>query len=149
MKILVINGVNMDMLGKRDKNVYGQLTLKQLNAKVRRYAAQKGAKAVFFQSGSEDKLCRKICKNTADAVILHAGAYSHYSYALRDAVECCGKPVAEAHLSDISNREDFRKTRVLDGVVVAAFWGEKEASYFKAVDRLIAGYKVDGGKNEK
>lgn len=136
MKILIINGVNLNMLGRRDPIIYGDLTLKELNFTVKKYAATKNAKTEFFFSNSESQIVSKLQKTHADGVILNAGAYSHYSYAIRDCIECIGKAVVEVHLSDIENREDFRKIRVFDGVVKACFYGEKEKSYFKAVDYL-------------
>ncbi|HRX13852.1 MAG TPA: type II 3-dehydroquinate dehydratase [Eubacteriales bacterium] len=136
MKILIINGVNLNMLGRRDRAIYGDLTLKELNFAVKKYASAKQAKTEFFFSNSESEIVSKLQKTHADGVILNAGAYSHYSYAIRDCIESINKPVIEVHLSDIENREDFRKIRVFDGVVKKCFYGEKEKSYFKAVDYL-------------
>jgi len=138
MKILIINGVNLNMLGRRDRSIYGDLTLKELNFAVKKYAATKKAKTEFFFSNSESEIVSKLQKTNADGVILNAGAYSHYSYAIRDCIESIGRPVIEVHLSDIENREDFRKIRIFDGVVKTCFYGEKEKSYFKAVDYLCA-----------
>jgi len=138
MKILIINGVNLNMLGRRDRSIYGDLTLKELNFAVKKYAATKNAKTEFFFSNSESEIVSKLQKTRADGVILNAGAYSHYSYAIRDCIESIAKPVIEVHLSDIENREDFRKIRIFDGVVKTCFYGEKEKSYFKAVDYLCA-----------
>ncbi len=136
MKILVVNGPNLNMLGRRDPNHYGPLTLDELNNAVRGYARAKGAETEFFFSNCEGELITELQNSRADGIILNAGAYSHYSYALRDCVEILPQPVVEVHLSDISKREDWRKTRVLDGVARACFFGEKEKSYFHAVDFL-------------
>lgn len=140
MKILIVNGANLNMLGLRAREHYGALTLDELNAAVAAYAAEKGVRTQFFFSNSEGELITALQKTDADAVILNAGAYSHYSYALRDCVECIPRPVVEVHLSDITNREAFRKTRVLEGVAAACFYGEKELSYKKAVDFIIENY---------
>lgn len=130
------------MLGKRDKTLYGSLTLKEINAAVEAYAQEKGIKTEFFQSNCEGEIIDALHNAKADGIILNAGAYSHYSYAIRDAVECAPAAV-EVHLSDITKREDFRKIRVLEGVVKACFMGKKEKSYFEAVD-----YFADRLKNQ-
>ncbi len=137
MKILVINGVNLHMLGKRKEAHYGAFDLKQLEDCVTKYAKEKGVETECFQSNYEGAVVEKITKNDADGIILNAGAHTHYSYAIADAVECCGKPVVEVHLSDVENREDFRKFSVLTRVCVARFFGKKEKSYYEAVDFLI------------
>ena len=134
MKILVINGPNLDMLGKRDPSHYGSLTLNQLNKQVAFYAKQKGAKTNFFQSNCEGAIITAITHTKCDAIILNAGAYSHTSYAIRDAIECCGKFVVEVHLSDVSSREDFRKIRVFEQVTKGYFYGKQKQSYFDALD---------------
>lgn len=137
MKVLVINGVNLHMLGKRKAEHYGTMTLEDLQNAVKNYADGKNIETEFFQSNCEGRLVDKITQNDADAIILNAGAYTHYSYAIADAVECCGKPVAEVHLSDVENREDFRKISVLTPVCAARFYGKKEKSYFEALDWLV------------
>lgn len=136
MKILVINGVNLNMLGKRDQNHYGSMTLDELNARVKAYAENKGIETEFYFSNCEGEIVTKLQKTDADGVVLNAGAYTHYSYAIRDCIECIKPMVVEAHLSDITSREPFRKIRAFDGVVGGCFYGEKEISYFKAVDFL-------------
>lgn len=136
MKILVINGPNMDMLGKRDPALYGDMTLRQLNKRVADYARKKGVKTVFFQSGCEGKIVMMINRFSCDGILLNAAAYSHTSIAIRDAIECCGKKVVEVHLSDITAREDFRKVRMFDGMVAACFYGEGLNSYLKGIDFL-------------
>lgn len=141
MKILVINGVNLHMLGKRKAEHYGTLTLAQLEDMVSSYISAKGMTAECYQSNCEGQLVDKITCNDADAIILNAGAYTHYSYAIADAIECCGKPVVEVHLSDVENREDFRKKSVLTPVCAARFYGRKQHSYFDAVDYLAGSLK--------
>lgn len=137
MKILVLNGVNLGLLGRREPTIYGTKTLRELNRELKTYAAG-ATRLSFFQTDSESRLIKKLHRCRADGIILNAGAYSHYSYALRDAVDACGLPVVETHLSDITSREPFRKVRVLDGVVAAAFWGEGIDSYKKALDFLLS-----------
>lgn len=134
MKILLLNGVNMNMLGKRNADHYGTDTLAELEQKVIAYAKEKGASVVCAQSNCEGKLVNMLQQADCDAVIFNAGAYSHYSYALRDCIECIDAPVIEVHMSDIYNREDFRKVDVLKEVCAGYFWGKGIQSYFDAVD---------------
>lgn len=129
------------MLGKRDQTHYGALTLNELCAQVKNYAAARGAEVRFFQSNCEGEIINALHAAKEEGIILNAGAYTHYSYAIRDAVECLSVPVVEVHLSDIYSREDFRKVRVLEGVVKACFVGKKEKSYFEAVDFLAEYFK--------
>ena len=136
MKILIVNGPNLHMLGKRKAEHYGSLTLAQLEKQVADYAAKNDVETEFFQSNCEGRLIDVITDNDADAIVLNAGAYAHYSYAIADAVECCGKPVVEVHLSDVEKREDFRKKSVLTPVCAARFYGKKQGSYFDAIDWL-------------
>ena len=146
MKILIINGPNLHMLGKRNPQHYGSLTLKQLNKEISNYSKLKKCKVFFAQSNCEGKLINYITKNKCDAIIINAGAYSHTSYALRDAIECCGKPVVEVHLSDVTNREDFRKIRIFKEVVKGYFYGKQTQSYLDAVDFLLG---LEGKINEE
>ncbi len=138
MKLLIVNGVNLNMLGKRDSAHYGTFTLTQLNREIRKYARGKGIKTAFVQSNCEGRLVGYLQKCKADGVILNAGAYTHYSYALRDCIADMKVEVVEVHLSDIYNREEFRKTDVLRDVVSKVYYGEKQYSYFKAVDYFAA-----------
>ena len=96
MKILVLNGVNLGRLGKRQPEIYGFDTLRALNKRLKRYASAKNITLKFFQTDSEPALLKKINRVSLDAIILNAGAWSHYSYAVRDAVAACCVPVVEA-----------------------------------------------------
>lgn len=137
MKILLLNGVNMNMLGKRKAEFYGTDTLVQLENKVKQYANERGATVVCAQSNCEGKLIDVLQQTDCDGVVFNAGAYSHYSYALRDCIECLNVPVVEVHMSNIYEREAFRKTDVLHDVCSAAFVGEGINGYFKAIDFLL------------
>lgn len=137
MKILLLNGANLNMLGKRDPSLYGAQTLAQLQKQVRLYAKQLGAKLISKHSNSEGALIDLLQRVKADAVVLNAGAYSHYSYALRDCIECLGVPVAEVHMTDIYAREEFRHTDVLKDVCAATFIGNGVQSYLDAVKYLV------------
>ena len=137
MKFLVINGVNLNLTGKREKSVYGTETLEEINAKIANFAKNNGDKTEFFQSNYEGALVEKIhqayLEKSADAIILNAGAYTHYSYALRDAIAAVEIPVAEVHMSNVHAREEFRKISVLSEVCVGTVCGFGAGSYLAAI----------------
>ena len=137
MKILLLNGVNMNMLGKRNSDYYGTDTLAELERKIIAYAKERGVNVVCAHNNCEGKLIDMLQQADCDAVIFNAGAYSHYSYALRDCIECITIPVIEVHMSDINNREDFRKTDVLKDVCAGYCYGKGLQSYLDAVDIAI------------
>ena len=141
MKILLLNGVNMNMLGKRNADYYGTDTLATLELKVTEYAKQRGADVICKQSNVEGELVNILQQTDCQAVVLNAGAYSHYSYALRDCIECIAVPVIEVHMSDIYHREDFRKVDVLKDVCAGYFYGNGVQSYFDALDFAINNFK--------
>ena len=138
-KILVMNGPNLDMLGTREPAVYGYDTLETLEETVIAYAAERGVKAMCFQSNSEGKLINKLHKAPAkyDAVIYNPGAHTHYSYAIRDAIASIDTPVVEVHLSDVDSREGFRRVSVTAPVCVAQIKGMGIQGYCDAVDYLL------------
>ena len=138
MKLLLLNGVNLNMLGKRDVRHYGTDTLPELEQKVCQYAAKFNVEVVCKQSNIEGELVNILQQTDCDAVIFNAGAYSHYSYALYDCIEYIEPPVVEVHLSDIYAREEFRHVDVLTDVCAARFYGKGVQSYFEAVDYLVA-----------
>lgn len=136
MKFLIINGVNLNLTGKREKNVYGTQTLEQINEKISTALAKTGDSATFFQSNSEGAICDKLHEafltHSADAIVLNAGAYTHYSYAIRDAVAAIDLPVAEVHMSNVHAREAFRKESVLSEVCAGTVFGFGAGSYLAA-----------------
>ena len=134
MKILLLNGVNLNMLGKRDSRFYGTDTLKQLEEKLIKHAADIGVTLVCAQSNIEGELVNILQQTDCDAVVFNAGAYSHYSYALRDCIECISVPVAEVHMSNIYEREAFRHNDVIADVCVARFYGKGINSYIDAIN---------------
>ena len=136
MKILLLNGANLNMLGKRDPRHYGRDTLAELEQKVSLYANELGVELVCEHSNIEGELVNMLQSTECDAVIFNAGAYSHYSYALRDCIECIAIPVIEVHMSNIYEREKFRHVDVLEDVCVARFYGKGVQSYFDAIDYL-------------
>lgn len=141
MKILILNGPNLNMTGIRKKNVYGAETLSDINAKLKAYGEQKGAQMFFYQSNHEGDLIDVIHKsmNDYDGVVLNAGAYTHYSYAIRDAIEAVSEytPFVEVHMSDIHKREDFRKKSVITDVCVKQISGFGKDSYKMGIDLLL------------
>lgn len=136
MKILLLNGVNMNMLGKRKPSLYGVQTLLQLEQQVEAHALTRGASVVAMQSNIEGELVNILQQTDADAVVINAGAYSHYSIALRDCIEDMSVPVVEVHMTDIYAREEFRHVDVLADVCTARFYGKGVQSYLDAVDFL-------------
>lgn len=147
MKILLLNGVNLNMLGRRDPRFYGTITLPELEFIVEEYAEKYDIDVVCKQSNYEGELVEILQKTECDGVVFNAGAYSHYSYALRDCIECLDVPVVETHLSDIYKREEFRHTDVLADVCAARFYGKGVQSYFDAVDYIAKNCKEKQTKN--
>ena len=136
MNILVVHGPNLHLLGRRNPKIYGDSTLEQLNAEVRKRAASLGFKVRIFQSNCEGALIDLLTINSGwtDALVINPGAYTHYSYAIRDAIEALGLPAVEVHLTDISRREPFRRVSVIKPVCLAQFKGGGADSYLKALD---------------
>jgi len=132
MKIMVINGPNLNMLGRRDPVLYGRKSLAEIETDLSALGRELGLETAFFQSNLEGEIVEALQRAgiEADGVILNAGAYTHTSVAVRDAVECCGRPVVEVHLSNPHAREEFRRTSLLAGVcagVIAGFGAESYA----------------------
>ena len=142
MKFLVINGVNLNLTGKREKSVYGSETLEEINAKIAAFAATNGDSVDFYQSNIEGELVNKLHEafltHAYDGILLNAGAYTHYSYALRDAIAAIDIPVAEVHMSNVHAREEFRHTSVLSEVCKGVVCGFGAASYLSALVGLKA-----------
>jgi 3-dehydroquinate dehydratase-2 len=137
-RVAVMHGVNLDALSRRPPEVYGGLSLPQLEREVSHYAHELGLEARFFQSNHEGEYVEELHRSSdyADALILNPGAWTHYAWALRDAVEVAGLPAVEVHLSDIENREEWRRMSVLADVVIARVSGQGVAGYREALARL-------------
>lgn len=145
MKFLLLNGPNLNMLGRRNPDIYGTITLKELEQQCIQYAQSKGIAIECQQSNSEGQLIDILYNSSCDGVVLNAGALTHYGLSLRDCIECLPMPVVQAHLSDITNREDFRKVNVLSDVTVGNCYGKGVASYYEAIDLLssyIEGHRL-------
>lgn len=138
-KLLLLNGPNLDMLGKREPEVYGKDTLATLEQTVWAYAESRGVELACYQSNSESKLMGKIHKAPEKfaGIVFNPGAYTHYSYALRDSVAAINVPVVEVHLSDIETREAFRRVSVIAPVCVAQVKGLGIEGYKRAIDVLL------------
>ena len=133
MKFLFINGVNLNMTGRREMGVYGSLTLDQINARIAKYF--KGDECVFYQSNIEGELCSRLhaaADEGFDGIILNAGAFTHYSYAIRDAIAAIDIPVVEVHMSNVHSREEFRHTSVISAVCRGVIAGFGANSYILA-----------------
>ena len=140
MKFLIVNGVNLNLTGLREKGVYGTQTLEEMNADITAFCASQGDSVCFYQSNIEGELVNKLheafLNKSYDGIILNAGAYTHYSYALRDAIAAIDIPVVEVHISNVHAREEFRKTSVLSEVCKGVICGFGKGSYMAAVCAL-------------
>ena len=130
MKLLFLNGVNLGLTGMREKGVYGSQTLEEINAEIRSHF--KDDECEFFQSDIESEICKKIHEAVCDGIILNAGAYTHYSIAIRDAISSVTTPVVEVHMSNVHSREDFRHVSVLSSVCKGVILGFGKNSYILA-----------------
>ena len=130
MKLLFINGVNLNMTGIREKGVYGSQTLEEINAEIA--AHFKGDKCEFYQSNIEGEICTRLHTADCDGIILNAGAFTHYSYAIRDAIASIKIPVVEVHMSNVHAREEFRHNSVISEVCKGVVAGFGKNSYILA-----------------
>ena len=140
MNILVLHGPNLNLLGEREPEVYGSMTLAQLDAKLQARAKELEVKLRSFQSNHEGELIDLIHKHRrwAQGLVFNPGAYTHYSYALRDAVAAARIPTIEVHLSDVRKREAFRRVSVISPVCLAQISGKGVGSYLEALEKLAA-----------
>lgn len=139
MKILFLNGPNLNLLGQREPAVYGRTTLAEIEARVRKRAGEVGAEIDFRQTNVEGELINWIqgAKNVYDVIVLNAAAYTHTSVALRDAIAAAGVPAIEVHLSNIHAREEFRHKSLIAPVCRGQIAGFGAMSYVLAVDAAI------------
>lgn len=142
MKILVINGVNLDMLGLREPHIYGGRTLAAINKDLAGEAQKLDVQIEFKQSNIEGEIVEFIHSGRDyDGIILNAGAYTHYSIAIRDAISSISTPCVEVHLSNVHKREEFRHTSVISAVCLGVIAGFGENSYKLALQALVDDYK--------
>jgi 3-dehydroquinate dehydratase-2 len=137
-RIEVMHGVNLDQLGRRDPDHYGRATLTELEMGISEAAADVGLATRFFQTNHEGAFVEHLhgLDGLADAIILNPGAWTHYSYAIRDALELTGLPAVEVHLSNVDEREPFRRESVLGDLCVARIAGKGPDGYREALARL-------------
>ena len=139
-RVAVMHGVNLDALDRRPAELYGGLTLSRLETRIEQLAKELGLDARFFQTNHEGDYVNELHRagDYADALLLNPGAWTHYAWALRDAVEIAGLPAVEVHLSDVKNREPFRAVSVLEDVCLASISGQGVDGYRVALERLKA-----------
>lgn len=137
-RVAVVHGVNLDALGGRDPEVYGEFTLDTLELRIKRWARELDLEAIFFQTNHEGELVEYLHRlpERSDGVIINAGAWTHYSWALRDALEIAGVPAVEVHISDVEAREEWRQASVFDGLVLAKVRGEGPDGYRHGLEIL-------------
>ena len=141
MKILVINGPNLNMLGIREPNHYGKETYSDLIEKIQKHADKLNVTVAFRQSNHEGDLVDYIqsAYQTYDGIVINPGAYTHTSIALLDAVKAVGIPTVEVHISDVNSREDFRKISYIRSACVLTISGHGTDGYIEAIDHLTTG----------
>ena len=140
MKILVLNGPNLNMLGVREEDIYGSETLEDIEVKILEIAKESGCEVSFFQSNAEHELIESIhqaFKDNTDAIIFNPAGYTHTSVALRDAILAVQIPFFEVHISDINSREDFRKKSYFSDIAKEVFSGHGTESYILAFKEAI------------
>jgi 3-dehydroquinate dehydratase-2 len=137
-RVEVLHGVNLDMLGRRDPEHYGNVTLVELETQIKRFGRELDLELAFFQTNHEGDFVERLHRlpDAADAAILNAGAWTHYSWAIRDALETAAVPTVEVHLSDVGKREEWRRTSVLDGLVIGTVSGQGPDGYREALEMI-------------
>lgn len=140
LRVLVMNGPNLNLLGTRETDVYGTATLGDIEGMCAAKAAELGVDVTFYQSNHEGSLIDRLHeeRGAVAGVIINPGAYTHYSYALRDAIAAVELPTVEVHLSDITQREEFRRVSVTEPVCIAQISGLGAESYLKGMETLVA-----------
>jgi 3-dehydroquinate dehydratase-2 len=139
VKILVIHGPSLDLLGTREPEVYGSVALEEINERLQVYAAGKGIQVRTFQSNHEGAIIDAIHQalGWADGLVINPGAYTHYSYAIRDAIAAVGLPAVEVHLSNVQAREDFRRLSVIAPICLGQVAGFGWQGYILGLEALL------------
>jgi len=138
LKIGIINGPNLNMLGKRDQKIYGNLNLEEMNFKIKSFAEKEGIELIIMQSNFEGEIIEFIQQSSSklNGLVINPAAYTHYSYAIADALRDCSIPVVEVHLSNIFSREDFRGESVTAPACIGQIAGFGYQSYILAICAL-------------
>jgi len=139
-RIEVMHGVNLDQLGRRDATHYGTVTLDELELRIQSLGRELGLETRFFQTNHEGQFVERLhrLEGLADGLLLNPGAWTHYSYAIRDALELTGLPAVEVHLSDVQSREPWRRQSVIRELCLATVSGKGVEGYSDALERLQA-----------
>jgi 3-dehydroquinate dehydratase-2 len=143
-RVAVMHGVNFDILERRDASIYGGLSLDELERKIGGYARELKLEAICFQTNSEAEFVEHLHRlpDVADAVLVNAGAWTHYSRAIADALEVARLPAVEVHLSDVDSRDEWRRVSVFDGLVLTKVSGKGPEGYREALEVLAAELEV-------
>jgi 3-dehydroquinate dehydratase-2 len=146
-RVAVLHGVNFDILDRRDASVYGGLSLGELETKIGSWARELGLEAIFFQTNAEGEFVEYLHRlpDMADAAVINAGAWTHYSRAIADALDVASMPAVEVHLSDVDSREDWRRVSVFDGLVLEKISGKGPDGYRDALEALARELGVSEG----
>ena len=146
-RVAVLHGVNFDVLERRDPEIYGGRSLGELETQIGRWARGLGLETIFFQTNDEGEFVEYLHRlpDVADAAIVNAGAWTHYSRAIADALDVAGTPAVEVHLSDVESREDWRKVSVFDGLVLTKISGKGPDGYREALEAIAAELGVSAG----
>jgi len=147
MQILVLNGINLNMFGKRDPAQYGTVTLDEINAGLHALGRELGVEVVHFQTNHEGAMCERIHQahgEGVNAVMINAGAWTHYSYGIRDALAILKCPIVEVHMSNIHAREPFRHVSVFSEIVRGQICGFGAESYLLALRAAVSAAKAAG-----
>jgi 3-dehydroquinate dehydratase-2 len=138
VQVLVLNGVNLNVLGRRDPKIYGDVSLNELETRIYEWAHELGISARCRQTNSEGEFIEWIHDAVdADALVVNPGAWTHYSYAIRDALDILEVPIVEVHLSDIEHREEWRRTSVISDLTSLRVIGKGPAGYREALEFLV------------
>ena len=137
-RIEIVHGVNLDQLGRRDPALYGGLTFDALEYRITEWAAELGLTTRFFQTNHEGALVEHLhtLEGLADAIVINPGAWTHYAWAIRDALEIAALPAVEVHLSNPRNREEWRRVSVIEELCVATVSGQGPVGYREALVRV-------------
>ena len=145
-KILVLHGINLNMFGQRDPAQYGTITLAEIDSKLKALGAELGVDIECFQTNFEGAMCERIHqahRDAVDAVLINAGAWTHYSYGIRDALAILSAPIFEVHMSNIHAREEFRHQSVIAGIARGQICGLGVDSYLLALRGAVSAIQAD------
>jgi 3-dehydroquinate dehydratase-2 len=137
-RVAVLHGVNFDVLERRDPEFYGGKSLSELEGQISTWARELKLEPIFFQTNHEGEFVEQLhqLRELADSAVINAGAWTHYSRAIADALAIVGKPAVEVHLSDVENRDDWRAVSVFDGLVLRKISGKGADGYHEALEVL-------------